>query len=63
VVGSANDKCDAIVQEREWLSFLGWGFELRCPMNADVLTIPVVDGIAVITLGRSPFTCSQEYES
>jgi len=32
-------------------------------MNADVLTIPVVDGIAVITLGRSPFTCSQEYES
>ena len=24
VVKSANDKCDAIVQERVWLSLLGW---------------------------------------
>ncbi len=25
IVKSANDKCDAIVQERVWLSLLGWG--------------------------------------
>jgi hypothetical protein len=25
VVGSRKDKCDAIGQERAWLSLLGWG--------------------------------------
>jgi hypothetical protein len=32
VVGSANDKSDAIVQERVWRSVLGWGFRVTgCP--------------------------------